>query len=64
MAEPGDWRVANGLCAAQNGLTLGVPYSAANYPAALNPATDGLRNLIGRVNTVRRGHYLGGYFNL
>jgi hypothetical protein len=33
----------------QNGLDLGVPYSVANYPAALNPATDGCRNLTGRV---------------
>ena len=35
----------------QNGLNLGVPYSVANYPASLNPATDGLRNLTGQVNS-------------
>jgi hypothetical protein len=40
----------------QTGLALGVQYSVANgphgeiYPAALDPATDGLRNLTGRVN--------------
>jgi hypothetical protein len=30
-------------------LTYSQPYSVANYPAALNPATDGCRNLTGRV---------------
>jgi uncharacterized protein (TIGR03437 family) len=34
----------------QNGLNPGVPYSIPNYPAALNPMTDGLRNITGRVN--------------
>ena len=34
----------------QNGLNLGQPYSIPNYPATLNPATDGLRNITGRVN--------------
>ena len=34
----------------QNGLNIGVPYSVPNYPAALNPATDGCRNITGRVN--------------
>jgi hypothetical protein len=34
----------------QNGLHLGVPYSVPSYPTSLNPATDGLRNLTGRVN--------------
>jgi uncharacterized protein (TIGR03437 family) len=34
----------------QNGLNLGQPYSVPNYPAALNPSTDGLRNIIGKVN--------------
>ncbi|HUO34763.1 MAG TPA: hypothetical protein VMU43_07210 [Candidatus Acidoferrum sp.] len=34
----------------QNGLNIGVPYSVPNYPNALNPATDGCRNLTGRVN--------------
>jgi hypothetical protein len=34
----------------QNGLNLGQKYAIANYPTALNPATDGLRNICGRVN--------------
>jgi hypothetical protein len=34
----------------QNGLNIGVPYSVRNYPTSLNPATDGCRNLTGRVN--------------
>jgi hypothetical protein len=40
----------------QSGLNLGVQYSVANgpngevYPTALNPVTDGLRNLTGKVN--------------
>jgi hypothetical protein len=34
----------------QNGLNIGVPYSVPNYPSALNPATDGCRNLTGQVN--------------
>ncbi|MBV9658978.1 MAG: hypothetical protein JO295_12790 [Verrucomicrobia bacterium] len=39
-----------------NGLNLGVQYAVANgpngevYPTNLNPATDGLRNLAGRLN--------------
>jgi uncharacterized protein (TIGR03437 family) len=34
----------------QKGLNLGTPYSVPNYPVSLNPATDGLRNITGRVN--------------
>ena len=34
----------------QNGLNIGVPYSVPNYPSSLDPATDGCRNLTGRVN--------------
>ena len=34
----------------QKGLNLGTPYSVPNYPSALNPATDGLRNIAGKVN--------------
>ncbi len=34
----------------QNGLDLGVPYSVANYPASIEPATGGCRNIIGVVN--------------
>jgi arylsulfatase A-like enzyme len=41
----------------QNGLNLGQAYTVANgpngevYPTTLNPATDGLRNITGKVNT-------------
>jgi hypothetical protein len=31
----------------QNGLNLGVPYSVADYPASIEPATGGCRNMIG-----------------
>jgi hypothetical protein len=41
------WQMAYVL---QNGLNIGVPYSVENYPAALNPATDGCRNITGRHN--------------
>jgi hypothetical protein len=49
------WSLAYTL---QAGLNLGVPYTVKNYPAGINaatglpwaPATDGLRNLTGRVN--------------
>jgi len=41
------WSLAYTL---QNGLNLGTQYSIANYPAALNPATDGIRNITGTVN--------------
>ena len=34
----------------QNGLNIGVPYSVPNYPSSLDPATDGCRNLTGRLN--------------
>src|SRR5215831_2747610 len=48
------WIRSNGawhlLYILQNGLDIGVPYSVANYPAALNPATGGCRNLTGRAN--------------
>jgi hypothetical protein len=43
----GTWQLAYVL---QNGLNIGVPYSVANYPAALNPATGGCRNITGQVN--------------
>jgi uncharacterized protein (TIGR03437 family) len=49
------WVLTNGtwnrVYVLQNGLNLGQPYSVANYPVSLNPATDGLRNLTGRVNS-------------
>ncbi len=34
----------------QNGLSLGVPYSVPNYPASIEPATGGCRNITGVVN--------------
>jgi hypothetical protein len=43
----GTWQLAYVL---QNGLNLGQQYSVPNYPTALNPATDGLRNITGRNN--------------
>ena len=57
-ASAGQWELAYTL---QNGLNLGVPYGVAGYPTGLNttddgtglpwaPATDGLRNITGRVN--------------
>ena len=49
------WTLANGtwtmLYVLQDGLNIGVPYSVANYPAALNPATGGCRNITGRHNS-------------
>ncbi len=48
------WSFSNGtwhlLYVLQNGLDIGIPYSVPNYPAALNPATGGCRNLTGRVH--------------
>jgi hypothetical protein len=43
----GTWQLAYVM---QNGLNLGQPYAVPNYPTALNPATDGLRNITGRNN--------------
>ncbi len=34
----------------QDGLNIGVPYRVANYPAALDPATGGCRNITGQNN--------------
>ncbi len=34
----------------QNGLNLGVPYGVPNYPASIEPATGGCRNITGVVN--------------
>ena len=47
VRQNGTWVM---LYVLQNGLEIGVPYSADNYPASLNPATGGCRNLTGRVN--------------
>jgi hypothetical protein len=54
-AADGQWELAYTL---QNGLNLGTPYTVDGYPTGINastglpwaPATDGLRNLTGRVN--------------
>ncbi len=43
----GTWQLDYTL---QNGLNIGVPYSVPNLPAALDPATDGCRNITGQVN--------------
>ena len=46
------WVLQNGtwvkVYVLQNGLDIGVPYSVPNYPAALNPATGGCRNMTGQ----------------
>ena len=34
----------------QDGLKLGVPYSIRSYPASINPATGGCRNIAGKHN--------------
>lgn len=47
ILKNGTWTMAYVL---QNGLNLGQQYFIANYPATLNPATGGLRNLTGQVN--------------
>jgi hypothetical protein len=48
------WRLVNGTWTLQytlqDGLNIGVPYSVADYPASLNPAAGGCRNMIGRHN--------------
>jgi hypothetical protein len=48
------WSLVNGTWkldyTIQKGLNLGVQYSVPGYPTAIDPATDGLRNLTGQVN--------------
>ncbi len=48
------WRLINGTWVLQyilqDGLDIGVPYSIPWYPAALNPATGGCRNITGKHN--------------
>jgi len=48
------WSLVSGtwtmLYILQDGLNIGVPYGVANYPASLNPATGGCRNMTGRHN--------------
>ncbi|MBV8897521.1 MAG: hypothetical protein JO051_13495 [Acidobacteriaceae bacterium] len=48
VLQNGTW---NRVYVLQNGLNLGQPYSIPNYPSSLNPSTDGLRNITGRVNS-------------
>jgi hypothetical protein len=43
----GAWQMAYVM---NEGLNIGVPYSVENYPAALNPATGGCRNMTGQHN--------------
>ena len=49
------WVLANGtwtrVYVLQNGLNLGQQYSVPNYPASISPATAGLRNLAGKLNS-------------
>ena len=47
VLQNGDWKMVYVI---QNGLDIGVQYSVANYPTALNPATGGCRNITGRHN--------------
>ena len=47
LGSSGTWHMDYVL---QNGLNIGVPYSVPNYPTALNPATDGCRNITGKVH--------------
>lgn len=48
------WSLVNGTWqfdyVLQDGLNIGVPYTVANYPADLSPATDGCRGITGRVD--------------
>lgn len=49
------WSLVNGTWkedyVVQNGLNLGQQYTVAGLPTTYNPATDGLRNLTGKVNS-------------
>jgi hypothetical protein len=47
VLQNGTWTMVYVL---QNGLNIGVPYIVDHYPASLNPATGGCRNIAGRVN--------------
>jgi hypothetical protein len=48
------WVLQNGtwvrIYVLQDGLNLGFPYRVPNYPASLNPATGGCRNMTARVD--------------
>jgi hypothetical protein len=43
----GTWQLAYVM---NSGLNIDIPYGVENYPAALNPATGGCRNMTGQVN--------------
>jgi len=47
VLQSGTW---NMLYVLNDGLNIGVPYSVPFYPAALDPATGGCRNMTGKVN--------------
>ncbi|HEX4002219.1 MAG TPA: hypothetical protein VHX36_06185 [Candidatus Acidoferrales bacterium] len=47
LESDGNWHM---LYVLQDGLNIGVPYGVPGYPASLDPATGGCRNMTGRVN--------------
>jgi hypothetical protein len=47
VLENGTWTMVYVL---QSGLNIGVQYSVDHYPASIDPATGGCRNIAGRVN--------------
>lgn len=47
LESDGNWHM---LYVLQDGLNVGVPYSVPNYPASIEPATGGCRNITGRHN--------------
>jgi len=47
VLQNGTWNMVYVL---QNGLNIGVQYSVDHYPASIDPATGGCRNITGRVN--------------
>jgi hypothetical protein len=47
VLQNGVWNMVYVL---QNGLNIGVQYSVDHYPASIDPATGGCRNITGRVN--------------
>jgi hypothetical protein len=47
VLENGVWTMVYVL---QSGLNIGVQYGVDHYPASINPATGGCRNIAGRVN--------------
>jgi hypothetical protein len=47
VLQNGTWTMVYVL---QNGLNIGVQYTVDHYPASIDPATGGCRNITGRVN--------------